>query len=165
MYEGAQVRASEAVAFNVMTGEVITSRGCGCGRITLWNRVAKKFGDRTLKDNEKGWCEYEVNRNGNVYVLPEGTAEAALPVVERKQEERSPEFYSLADSVFSHRCLRGRNFYGNPPYEDLFIERLLTKILIMDFLKNPTNTKFLLVVPYKPSAGWWKLTTKFEEQG
>ncbi|KAK3237405.1 hypothetical protein CYMTET_52515 [Cymbomonas tetramitiformis] len=173
MFEGAQVRASEAVAFKVMTGEVTTSRGGGYGSIAVWNRVTKKvdvlrveaqyvpespfnpvsavsledkfgryaqFDDRTLK-NKVGWCEYEMIRKGKVYVLPEVTVEAALPVVEHEQEERSPvrdrynwkftefekwneergpchvdlcadenncqvqEFYSLADSVFSH-CLR-----------------------------------------------------------
>ncbi|KAK3290020.1 hypothetical protein CYMTET_2561 [Cymbomonas tetramitiformis] len=71
------------------------------------------------------------------------------------------EYYSLVNSVFLH-CLTGRSFWGNPPYDDMFIERLLTKIL-MDFPKDPVNTKFMLVVPYKPNAAWWSLTTKFEE--
>ncbi|KAK3240544.1 hypothetical protein CYMTET_49624 [Cymbomonas tetramitiformis] len=71
------------------------------------------------------------------------------------------EYYSLVNSVFLH-CLTGRSFWGNPPYDDAFIERLLTKVL-MDFPKDPVNTKFLLVLPYKPNAAWWSLTTKFEE--
>ncbi|KAK3279430.1 hypothetical protein CYMTET_12685 [Cymbomonas tetramitiformis] len=71
------------------------------------------------------------------------------------------EYYSLVNSVFLH-CLTGRSFWGNPPYDDAFIERLLTKLL-MDFPKDPVNTKFLLVLPYKPNAAWWSLTTKFEE--
>ncbi|KAK3272840.1 hypothetical protein CYMTET_18872 [Cymbomonas tetramitiformis] len=71
------------------------------------------------------------------------------------------EYYSLVNSVFLH-CLTGRSFWGNPPYDDMFIEKLLTKIL-MDFPKDPVNTKFMLVLPYKPNAAWWRLTTKFEE--
>ncbi|KAK3239932.1 hypothetical protein CYMTET_50173 [Cymbomonas tetramitiformis] len=71
------------------------------------------------------------------------------------------EYYSLVNSVFLH-CLTGRSFWGNPPYDDIFIERLLTKVL-MHFPKDPVNTKFLLVLPYKRSAAWWRLTTKFEE--
>ncbi|KAK3262576.1 hypothetical protein CYMTET_28574 [Cymbomonas tetramitiformis] len=71
------------------------------------------------------------------------------------------EYYSLVNSVFLH-CLTGRSFWGNPPYDDIFIERLLTKVL-MDFPKDPVNTQFLLVLPYKPNAAWWRLTTKFEE--
>eukprot|EP00854_Cymbomonas_tetramitiformis_P015977 gene15977-biopygen16478 len=71
------------------------------------------------------------------------------------------EYYSLVNSVFLH-CLTGRNFWGNPPYDDMFIEKLLTKVL-MDFSKDPANTKFMLVVPCKPNATWWRLTTKFEE--
>ncbi|KAK3259563.1 hypothetical protein CYMTET_31444 [Cymbomonas tetramitiformis] len=71
------------------------------------------------------------------------------------------EYYSLVNSVFLH-CLTGRSFWGNPLYDDAFIERLLTKVL-MDFPKDPVNTKFLLVLPYKPNAAWWSLTTKFEE--
>ncbi|KAK3289267.1 hypothetical protein CYMTET_3290 [Cymbomonas tetramitiformis] len=71
------------------------------------------------------------------------------------------EYYSLVNSVFLH-CLTGRSLWGNPPYDDAFIERLLTKVLI-DFPKDPVNTKFLLVLPYKPNAAWWSLTTKFEE--
>ncbi|KAK3242733.1 hypothetical protein CYMTET_47582 [Cymbomonas tetramitiformis] len=71
------------------------------------------------------------------------------------------EYYSLVNSVFLH-CLTGRSFWGNPPYDDAFIERLLTKVL-MDFPKDPVNTKFLLVLPYKPNKARWSLTTKFEE--
>eukprot|EP00854_Cymbomonas_tetramitiformis_P034656 gene34656-biopygen35046 len=33
----------------------------------------------------------------------------------------------------------------------------------MDFPKDPVNTKFPLVLPYKPNAAWWRLATKFEE--
>ncbi|KAK3238280.1 heat shock protein 90-associated, partial [Cymbomonas tetramitiformis] len=71
------------------------------------------------------------------------------------------EYYSLVNSVFLH-CLTGRSFWGIPPYDDIFIERQLTKVL-MDFPKDPVNMKFLLVLPYKPNAAWWRLTTKFEE--
>ncbi|KAK3260032.1 hypothetical protein CYMTET_30997 [Cymbomonas tetramitiformis] len=71
------------------------------------------------------------------------------------------EYYSLVNSVVLH-CLTGRSFWGNPPYDDAFIERLLMKVL-MDLPKDPVNTKFLLVLPYKPNAAWWSLTTKFEE--
>ncbi|KAK3237114.1 hypothetical protein CYMTET_52780 [Cymbomonas tetramitiformis] len=221
VFEGSQVHALEASSFEVMAGEVTTSRGGGCGTITLWNRVTKKvdvlrveaqyvpespfnlisavsledkyalyaqLGDGTLKDKE-GWSEYGVIRRGKVYVLPEvKVVEAALPVVVDEKEEygpmwdskwneergpfqvdlcadehncQVPEHYSLSNSVFSH-CLTGKSFYGNPPYEDSFIEKLLAKVL-MDFSKVPTGTRFLLVVPYKPNAWWWRLATKFEE--
>ncbi|KAK3267467.1 hypothetical protein CYMTET_23980 [Cymbomonas tetramitiformis] len=229
MFEGAQVRASEAVSFKLMAGEVTTSRGGGRGVITLWNRVTQKadvlkveaqyvpespfnlvsavspedkfglyaqLGDRVLKDTEN-LREYDVYRKGNVYVLPEVFVETALPGVECDKKENCPvrdkcnwkftefqkwneekgpfhldmcadkhnrqvsEFYSMVNLVFLH-CLTGRSFWGNPPYDDIFIEKLLTKIL-MDFPKDPVNTKFMLVVPYKPNATWWRLTTKFEE--
>ncbi|KAK3280891.1 hypothetical protein CYMTET_11293 [Cymbomonas tetramitiformis] len=191
MFDGAQVNESAAVSFKVMAGEVTTSRGGGQGSITLWNRLTKKadvlkveaqyvpespfnlvsavsledkfglyaqFGDRVLRD-KKNVCEYDVRRKGNVYVLPEVIVEAALPGVEC--DEKVNEYYSLVNSVFLH-CLTGRSFWGNPPYDDAFIERLLTKVL-MDFPKDPVNTKFLRVLPYKPNAAWWSLTAKFEE--
>eukprot|EP00854_Cymbomonas_tetramitiformis_P008745 gene8745-biopygen8899 len=71
------------------------------------------------------------------------------------------EFYSVENSVFDH-ALVGRAFYGNMPYVDSFISRLLVKIL-MDFAKDPGGTKFLLVLPHKPNAVWWGLTKKLEE--
>ncbi|KAK3276045.1 hypothetical protein CYMTET_15860 [Cymbomonas tetramitiformis] len=78
-----------------------------------------------------------------------------------KHNRQVSEFYSMVNSVFLH-CLTGRSFWGNPPYDDIFIEKLLTKIL-MHFPKDPVNTKFMLVVPYKPNAMWWRLNTKIEE--
>ncbi|KAK3245760.1 hypothetical protein CYMTET_44694 [Cymbomonas tetramitiformis] len=154
--------------------------------------VYAQFGDRVLRD-KVNLCEYDVCGKGNVYVLLEVIVEAALPGVECDEQERDKfnwkftefkkwneekgpfhldicvdehnrqvnEYYFLVNSVFLH-CLTGRSFWGNPPYDDIFIERLLTKVL-MDFPKDPVNTKFLLVLPYKPNAAWWRLTTKFEE--
>eukprot|EP00854_Cymbomonas_tetramitiformis_P001632 gene1632-biopygen1497 len=149
-----------------------------------------QLGDRELSTRD-GSSKYELVREGKVFILPEcdvqetacpAAAEAVRDAVDWKftefkrwNDEKGPfevdmcadkhnrqleTYFSVNNSVFD-QVLTGKAFYGNMPYTDEFIGKLLVKIL-MDFKKDPSSTKFLLVMPHKPQAEWWTLTGKLE---
>lgn len=77
------------------------------------------------------------------------------------------EGYDAQNSAFDVQWT-GRDFYGNPVYEEQFIYRTLDKVLT-DFSKDPENTRFMLLVPDWPTSSWYgfvkhfKVVRKFEK--
>ena len=68
--------------------------------------------------------------------------------------------HSLGDSAWNYDWA-GRDNYANPVFEEQFINRTFDKALT-DFAKDPSNTRFLIIVPEWKEASWWPLTKHFE---
>ena len=70
------------------------------------------------------------------------------------------EGFDVNNSAFNHSW-SGRDNYGNPVYEETFINRTLDKALT-DFAADPQNTRFIFILPEWKSASWWPLTRHFQ---
>ena len=68
--------------------------------------------------------------------------------------------HSLTDSAFNHSW-QGRDNYGNPVFEERFLDRTFDKAL-NDFAKSPDDTRFVFIVPKWPTAQWWQYVKHFE---
>ena len=68
--------------------------------------------------------------------------------------------YSPDDDAFAHSWTDGY-FYGNPDYNDAFINKTLTKAL-WDFSLSPFNTRFMFVLPDWKTASWYPLLRHFD---
>lgn len=68
--------------------------------------------------------------------------------------------YDVQNSAFPHEWV-GRDFYGNPVFEEQFIYRTLDKALT-DFSKSPTDTRFLFLVPDWPTSSWYGFVKHFQ---
>ena len=72
----------------------------------------------------------------------------------------STKIFSPAKDAFSEKWTDGY-FYGNPDYNDTFINRTLTKAL-WDFSLDPFNTRFMFVLPNWKTASWYPLLRHFD---
>ncbi|KAK3240939.1 hypothetical protein CYMTET_49259 [Cymbomonas tetramitiformis] len=67
---------------------------------------------------------------------------------------------TITDSCFD-KDWAGKQCYGNPPFDHDIILRCLQKALA-DFARDPSNTKFMLILPKWVTASWWSLVSQFD---
>ncbi|KAK3275189.1 hypothetical protein CYMTET_16669 [Cymbomonas tetramitiformis] len=65
--------------------------------------------------------------------------------------------YTITDSCFD-KDWAGKQCYGNPPFDHDIILQCLQKALA-DFARDPSNTKFMFILPKWVTASWWSLPT------
>ncbi|KAK3237271.1 hypothetical protein CYMTET_52638 [Cymbomonas tetramitiformis] len=70
-----------------------------------------------------------------------------------------PVYCTTPDSCFD-KDWAGKACYGNPPFEHDLILQCLQKP-IRDHARQPSTTKFLLILPKWVTATWWDLTKQF----
>ena len=74
-----------------------------------------------------------------------------------------PGGWSLADDAHKPgRLWSGKSFWLNPVYEAAAIDDMFAKCL-RDFTIDPSNTSYLIVVPYLPTSSWYKTYAKYYE--
>ncbi|KAK3243135.1 hypothetical protein CYMTET_47192 [Cymbomonas tetramitiformis] len=76
-----------------------------------------------------------------------------------KDNHLLPAYCTTTDSCFD-KDWAGKACYGNPPFEHDLILQCLQKAL-RDHARQPSTTKFLLVLPKWVTATWWDLTKQF----
>ena len=74
-----------------------------------------------------------------------------------------PGGWSLSDDAHKPgRLWCGKSFWLNPVYEAAAIEKMFAKCH-SDFSIDPSNTSYLIVVPYLPTSSWYKSYAKYYE--
>ena len=74
-----------------------------------------------------------------------------------------PGGWSFSDDAHKPgRLWTGKSFWLNPTYEAAAIEKMFAKCHD-DFSIDPTNTSYLIAVPYLPSASWYRTYAKYYE--
>ncbi|KAK3248188.1 hypothetical protein CYMTET_42342 [Cymbomonas tetramitiformis] len=68
--------------------------------------------------------------------------------------------YTITDSCFD-KDWAGKQCYGNPPFDHDIILQCLQKALV-DFARDPSNTKFMFILPKWVTASWWSLVSQFD---
>ncbi|KAK3233736.1 hypothetical protein CYMTET_55980 [Cymbomonas tetramitiformis] len=68
--------------------------------------------------------------------------------------------YTITDSCFD-KDWAGKQCYGNPPFDHDIILQCLQKALA-DFARDPSNTKFMFILPKWVTASWWSLVSQFD---
>ncbi|KAK3260638.1 hypothetical protein CYMTET_30413 [Cymbomonas tetramitiformis] len=69
-------------------------------------------------------------------------------------------YYTITDSCFD-KDWAGKQCYGNPPFDHDIILQCLQKALA-DFARDPSNTKFMFILPKWVTASWWSLVSQFD---
>ncbi|KAK3257963.1 hypothetical protein CYMTET_32966 [Cymbomonas tetramitiformis] len=69
-------------------------------------------------------------------------------------------YYTITDSCFG-KDWAGQQCYGNPPFDHDIILQCLQKALT-DFDRDPSNTKFMFILPKWVTASWWSLVSRFD---
>ncbi|KAK3280862.1 hypothetical protein CYMTET_11316 [Cymbomonas tetramitiformis] len=70
------------------------------------------------------------------------------------------DYCTITDTCFG-KDWAGRHCYGNPPFDHDIILQCLQKALT-DFDRDPSNTKFMFVLPKWVTASWWSLISRFD---
>ncbi|KAK3237406.1 hypothetical protein CYMTET_52516 [Cymbomonas tetramitiformis] len=69
-------------------------------------------------------------------------------------------YCTITDSCFG-KDWAGKQCYGNPPFDHDIILQCLQKALT-DFDRDPSNTKFMFILPKWVTASWWSLVSRFD---
>ncbi|KAK3267377.1 hypothetical protein CYMTET_24057 [Cymbomonas tetramitiformis] len=70
------------------------------------------------------------------------------------------DYCTTTDTCFGNDWA-GRHCYGNPPFDHDIILQCLQKAYT-DFDRDPSNTKFMFVLPKWVTASWWSLISRFD---
>ncbi|KAK3288566.1 hypothetical protein CYMTET_3961 [Cymbomonas tetramitiformis] len=70
------------------------------------------------------------------------------------------DYCTITDTCFG-KDWAGRHCYGNPPFDHDIILQCLQKALT-DFDRDPSNTKFMFILPKWVTASWWSLVSRFD---
>ncbi|KAK3284359.1 hypothetical protein CYMTET_7990 [Cymbomonas tetramitiformis] len=69
-------------------------------------------------------------------------------------------YCTITDTCFG-KDWAGKHCYGNPPFDHDIILQCLQKALT-DFDRDPSNTKFMFILPKWVTASWWSLVSRFD---
>ncbi|KAK3235910.1 hypothetical protein CYMTET_53921 [Cymbomonas tetramitiformis] len=70
------------------------------------------------------------------------------------------DYCTITDTCFG-KDWAGRHCYENPPFDHDIILQCLQKALT-DFDRDPSNTKFMCILPKWVTASWWSLVSRFD---
>ncbi|KAK3237702.1 hypothetical protein CYMTET_52239 [Cymbomonas tetramitiformis] len=70
------------------------------------------------------------------------------------------DYCTITDTCFG-KDWAGKHCYGNPPFDHAIILQCLQKALT-DFDRDPSNAKFMFILPKWVTASWWSLVSRFD---
>jgi len=99
--------------------------------------------------------------NGQVFPLSHMWTDAFSDPV--GANAKCPRYWSQVDNAFKHQW-KGTNVYGFPPMNDDLVHKTLMYHTLQQQQASSQGKSFrgLYVVPYKPSAPYWKLSSQFQ---
>jgi len=99
--------------------------------------------------------------NGHVFPLSQKWTDAFSDPV--GANAKCPQYWSQVVNAFKHQW-KGTNVYGFPPMNDDLVHKTLMYHTLQQRQASSHGKPFrgIYVVPYKPSAPYWKLTSQFQ---